>query len=177
MISQKWKTHFVFLPQLFLAMKDKFIQNSLSQLTTKIYFGYPRRGKFSFRSSWLLLKRQFIGYSKSDKLCFLLEITSSDSCIYVRKQLLYSNCHQKSKQNPNSLKYWNTILNFYIWTINFSGSWQYCFLSCLNDSTVVEVLDTDSTNRTGPKPCQRLFGQITLSLLGNMFLLPFTGGI
>lgn len=51
MISQKWKTYFVFLPQLFLAMKDKFIQNSLSQLTTKIYFGYPRRGKFSFRSS------------------------------------------------------------------------------------------------------------------------------
>lgn len=51
MVSQKWKTHFVFLPQLFLAMEDQFIRNSVSHLTTKIYFGSPRRGKFSFRSS------------------------------------------------------------------------------------------------------------------------------
>lgn len=90
MVSQKWKTHFVFLPQLFLAMEDKFIQNSLSHLTTNICFGSPRRGKFSFMSSRLLLKRQLIGYSKSDKLCFLLEMTSSDSCIFIRKQLLYN---------------------------------------------------------------------------------------
>lgn len=48
MISQKWKTHFVFFPQPFLAMEDKYI---LSHLSTKIYFGSPIRGKFSFGSS------------------------------------------------------------------------------------------------------------------------------
>jgi len=48
------------------------------------------------------------------------------------------------------VEYFHTILIFYIWAINFSGSSQYCFLPRLNDSTVVEVLDTDSTNRTSP---------------------------
>lgn len=79
----------------------------------------------------------------------MLPARNLDSCVFLRKQLLYD-CHQKKiKQNPNSMKYLDVILNFNIWTINFSGSSQYCLLFCLNDGTVLQALDTDSTNRTG----------------------------
>lgn len=92
---KKWKTHFVFLPQLFLAMEDNFMQNSLSHLTTKTHSDYPRRGKFVFGSSWFLLKRWLVGYSKSDKLRFLQEMRSSELCTLMRTQLWYSNCNKK----------------------------------------------------------------------------------
>lgn len=37
------------------------------------------------------------------KLFSLLEMTSSNSCIFVRKQLLYSNCHKKKKVSKTQI--------------------------------------------------------------------------